>query len=337
MFALFGRSLIVPTQPVRPPNRALREYGPNKEIVGSASTHQQSIKKNLIVFSVFNTVFASWQFGTASSLRRSKPIQRQEAPTIISCFSPSRSTRALTIMSDELDDLFGAIDGEENGAQPSREKLSTEGSAAKGGNGGDEDVGESDSGNRVSASETRDVGVDAKKIYTSVMSAPTASRLRDEGTVQIAATGADDKAEKKKEAKGEISTGTAHDKSVRSYSSFPKNYQRKKFDKPPKPAKEYPFQLDPFQAQAVEYIDQDESVLVAAHTSAEKTAVAEYAIAKALNNGQRVVYTSPIKVSDRLDVSSTQIGNVYLNKFHFCFLRHLVTKNSETCRKNSVM
>ena len=93
----------------------------------------------------------------------------------------------------------------------------------------------------------------------------------------------------------------------------------------------------PFQAQAVEYIDQDESVLVAAHTSAGKTAVAEYAIAKALNNGQRVVYTSPIKVSDRLDVSSTQIGNVYLNKFHFCFLRHLVIKNSETCRKNSVM
>ena len=63
-----------------------------------------------------------------------------------------------------------------------------------------------------------------------------------------------------------------------------------------KPAKEYPFTLDPFQAQAVGYIEKEESVLVAAHTSAGKTAVAEYAIAKALNNGQRVVYTSPIKV-----------------------------------------
>jgi len=36
-------------------------------------------------------------------------------------------------------------------------------------------------------------------------------------------------------------------------------------------------------------------VLVAAHTSAGKTAVAEYAIAMALRDKQRVVYTSPIK------------------------------------------
>jgi len=33
----------------------------------------------------------------------------------------------------------------------------------------------------------------------------------------------------------------------------------------------------------------------AAHTSAGKTAVAEYAIAMALRDKQRVVYTSPIK------------------------------------------
>jgi ATP-dependent RNA helicase DOB1 len=53
--------------------------------------------------------------------------------------------------------------------------------------------------------------------------------------------------------------------------------------------------LDPFQSQAIGYIDREESVLVAAHTSAGKTAVAEYAIAKSLKAGQRVVYTSPIK------------------------------------------
>lgn len=39
----------------------------------------------------------------------------------------------------------------------------------------------------------------------------------------------------------------------------------------------------------------NESVLVAAHTSAGKTAVAEYAIAQSLKNNQRVIYTSPIK------------------------------------------
>lgn len=37
-------------------------------------------------------------------------------------------------------------------------------------------------------------------------------------------------------------------------------------------------------------------MLVSAHTSAGKTAVAEYAIARALGAKQRVIYTSPLKV-----------------------------------------
>ena len=61
------------------------------------------------------------------------------------------------------------------------------------------------------------------------------------------------------------------------------------------PAKVYPFKLDKFQQDAVDCIEKGESVLVAAHTSAGKTAVAEYAIAKSLKNKQRVIYTSPIK------------------------------------------
>jgi ATP-dependent RNA helicase DOB1 len=61
------------------------------------------------------------------------------------------------------------------------------------------------------------------------------------------------------------------------------------------PAKQYPFQLDQFQQEAVDYIERGESVLVAAHTSAGKTAVAEYAIAASLRDGQKVIYTSPIK------------------------------------------
>lgn len=64
---------------------------------------------------------------------------------------------------------------------------------------------------------------------------------------------------------------------------------------PAKPAKEYPFTLDPFQRTAISSIQRNESVLVSAHTSAGKTVVAEYAIAQCLKNGQRVVYTSPIK------------------------------------------
>ncbi len=42
-------------------------------------------------------------------------------------------------------------------------------------------------------------------------------------------------------------------------------------------------------------IECDESVLVCAHTSAGKTAIAEYAIAHSLKNRSRVIYTSPIK------------------------------------------
>lgn len=61
------------------------------------------------------------------------------------------------------------------------------------------------------------------------------------------------------------------------------------------PAKSYKFTLDPFQRVSVSSIERNESVLVSAHTSAGKTVVAEYAIATALRDGKRVVYTSPIK------------------------------------------
>lgn len=60
-------------------------------------------------------------------------------------------------------------------------------------------------------------------------------------------------------------------------------------------AKTYQFQLDDFQKAAILSIEKNISVLVAAHTSAGKTAVAEYVIAKCLKNNQRVIYTSPIK------------------------------------------
>lgn len=62
-----------------------------------------------------------------------------------------------------------------------------------------------------------------------------------------------------------------------------------------KPAKEFPFTLDPFQSEAIKCLNSGESVMVSAHTSAGKTVVALYAIAMSLKNTQRVIYTSPIK------------------------------------------
>ncbi|XP_024538268.1 DExH-box ATP-dependent RNA helicase DExH9 [Selaginella moellendorffii] len=79
--------------------------------------------------------------------------------------------------------------------------------------------------------------------------------------------------------------------------AYPDGFQAsgEKRDAPAKPAKEYPFTLDAFQREAIAALEAGESVMVSAHTSAGKTVVAEYAIAMALRDQQRVLYTSPIK------------------------------------------
>ncbi|KAF7210868.1 superkiller complex protein 2 isoform X1 [Nothobranchius furzeri] len=63
----------------------------------------------------------------------------------------------------------------------------------------------------------------------------------------------------------------------------------------PSPAFKWPFELDTFQKQAVLKLEAHESVFVAAHTSAGKTVVAEYAIALSQKHMTRTIYTSPIK------------------------------------------
>lgn len=57
----------------------------------------------------------------------------------------------------------------------------------------------------------------------------------------------------------------------------------------------FPYNLDIFQKNAVNSIEEGNHVLVTAHTSAGKSTVAEYCIAKAISEGKKVVYTSPIK------------------------------------------
>lgn len=63
----------------------------------------------------------------------------------------------------------------------------------------------------------------------------------------------------------------------------------------PELAHTYPFELDTFQKQAIIKLENHNHVFVAAHTSAGKTVVAEYAIALSQKHMTRTIYTSPIK------------------------------------------
>lgn len=61
------------------------------------------------------------------------------------------------------------------------------------------------------------------------------------------------------------------------------------------PAIKFPYDCDDFQKHSFNCIDNNENVLVTAHTGCGKTLVALYAIAHFTKQGSKVVYTSPIK------------------------------------------
>ncbi|MBP3821048.1 DEAD/DEAH box helicase [bacterium] len=58
---------------------------------------------------------------------------------------------------------------------------------------------------------------------------------------------------------------------------------------------EFPFELDDFQKEACEIIDNGESVVVCAPTGAGKTVIAQHAVHNALKENVRIFYTTPLK------------------------------------------
>lgn len=89
-------------------------------------------------------------------------------------------------------------------------------------------------------------------------------------------------------------------------------------------------------------------MLVAAHTSAGKTVVAEYAIAMSLRDGQRVIYTSPIKalsnqkyreLNEEFGDVGLMTGDVTINPSASCLvmtteiLRNMLYRGSEVMRE----
>ena len=115
---------------------------------------------------------------------------------------------------------------------------------------------------------------------------------------------------------------------------------------PSAPAKTYPFELDTFQQKAVECLERGESVLVSAHTSAGKTVVAEYAIAMAIRDGQRVVYTSPLKalsnqkyreLKEEFEDVGLMTGDVVINPSASCLVMTTEVLRSMLYRGGEVM
>ena len=58
---------------------------------------------------------------------------------------------------------------------------------------------------------------------------------------------------------------------------------------------DFPFELDEFQKDACECINSGKSVVVCAPTGAGKTVIAQHAIHRALEDGKRIFYTTPLK------------------------------------------
>ena len=173
-------------------------------------------------------------------------------------------------MGDELDELFGAFDDDEKRVVspsltgPKSKKIRFDEAKEK----GNEPAADL-APDGVDLSKGSTVTSSIRSAYSAVMNQPSISHLQKGTPVAAKKDSVDQMAV---DSEREIATGTAHDKSVRSYSAYPKNLPPGqtpvKVTPPSEPAKVYPFPLDPFQQQAISYIDKEESVLVAAHTSA---------------------------------------------------------------------
>ena len=256
-------------------------------------------------------------------------------------------------MADDLDDLFGAFDGddqEENEVDATDKTMKTD----------DEDEDDEVEDNEMDAKEENDKKAMKEEAVAKVTAIQIPSKNKDsKESKEDPSLPSSDKNSNDDDDR-DIATGTSHDKSIRKYSAFPdptsisalqssSSQQQANIDYSHLPhAKTYPFTLDPFQSTAISYIQKNESVLVAAHTSAGKTVVAEYAIAQSLREGQRVIYTSPIKalsnqkyrdLSEEFTDVGLMTGDITINPTATCLvmtteiLRSMLYRGSEVMRE----
>ena len=114
----------------------------------------------------------------------------------------------------------------------------------------------------------------------------------------------------------------------------------------PHPAKKFEFALDTFQKRAILLLELHKSLFVAAHTSAGKTVVAEYAIALAEKHKKKAIYTSPIKAlsnqkfrdfKDTFSDVGIITGDVQLDKNAQCLIMTTEILRSYLYRNDNIM
>ena len=143
-------------------------------------------------------------------------------------------------------------------------------------------------------------------------------------------------------------TGGYHENIHLQSISYDPSKKLKKFSEISSIDYKFPFKLDEFQEKAILCLENRESVLVSAHTSAGKTVVAQYAIAMAKRDHQRVIYTSPIKalsnqkyrdLKDVFEDVGLMTGDVTRNENASCIvmtteiLRNMLFKGSEITKE----
>ena len=78
--------------------------------------------------------------------------------------------------------------------------------------------------------------------------------------------------------------------------------------------KKWPFDLSPFQKNAITGLINNKNILITAHTGSGKTLPAEFAIDYFTSKNKRVIYTGPIKalVNQKFHDFSNQFPNISL-------------------------
>ncbi|XP_050138547.1 DExH-box ATP-dependent RNA helicase DExH11-like isoform X1 [Malus sylvestris] len=152
----------------------------------------------------------------------------------------------------------------------------------------EEDVVEFEGDGQLSGSESVKSEDEAKEVDVAIDTSEPELSLLDE-ILSVAA------GESKSRSNGIGEDGEQNPKKAWAISGGTEYIAENFHDLVPDKALDFPFELDKFQKEAIYYLEKGDSVFVAAHTSAGKTVVAEYAFALASKHCTRAVYTAPIK------------------------------------------